>query len=127
MKTDTLTLIPSTEYGIPSGNYDGSTTTFSGDRQKGVGYYKSASSTQTIRFSTNDFVGAITIQCSLDTDPSADNEWFDAYVFPGDSATDGSTAITTDYSITLTGNFAWIRATVSSFTGGTISLVTLTY
>lgn len=119
MKTSSLTLIPETEY---SG-----TAAFSGDRQKGVGYYKSSSSTQSIRFQTDDFAGAITIQGSLDADPTEDSEWFDAYVFPGDSATDGSTAITTDYSITLTGNFTWLRATVSGFTGGTINSVTLTY
>lgn len=119
MKTSGLTLIPETDY---SG-----TAAFSGDRQKGIGYYKSTSSTQSIRFQTDDFAGAITIQASLDSDPTEDSKWFDAYVFPGDSATDGSTAITTDYSITLTGNFAWIRATVSGFTGGTINSVTLTY
>ena len=128
MKTNSLILLPETEYGVPSGNYNGSSeTTFSGDRVKGVGYYKSSSSTQTIRFRANDFVGLVTVQASLDADPTADTDWFDAYVFPGDSTIDGSTAVTTDYSITLTGNFAWIRATVSEFTGGTIGSITLTY
>ena len=119
MKTDSLTLIPTTEY---SG-----TAAFDGDRQKGVGYYKRSSSTQTVRFITDDFAGVITIQASLDTDPTVDSEWFDVYTFPGDSAQDGSTAISTDFSTSLTGNFAWIRATVSAFTGGTITGVTLTY
>ena len=128
MKTSSLPLLPETEYGVPSGNYDGSgETTFSGDRLKGVGYYKSSSSTQSIRFQSNDFVGLITVQASLDSDPTEDSDWFDAYVFPGDSTIDGSTAVTTDYSITLTGNFTWLRATVSAFTGGTIAGVTLTY
>ena len=128
MKTDSLTLIPNTEYGVPSGNYDGSSeTSFSGDRQKGVGYYKRTSSTQTIRFQTDEFVGAITIQGSLDTDPTADSKWFNVYVFPNDSTPDGSTAISTDFSTSLTGNFVWLRATVSAFAGGTITSVTLTY
>ena len=128
MKTDSLTLIPETEYGVPSGNYDGSSeTSFSGDRQKGVGYYKRSGSTQTVRFRTDDFAGVITIQGSLDTDPTADTEWFDLYTFPGDSAQDGSTAISADFSTSLTGNFAWLRASVSAFTGGTITSVTLTY
>ena len=128
MKTDSLTLIPETEYGVPSGNYDGSSeTSFSGDRQKGVGYYKRSGSTQTVRFQTDEFVGTITIQGSLDSDPTADSEWFDIYTFPNDSTPDGSTAITTDFSTTLTGNFVWIRATAASFTGGTIDSVTLTY
>ena len=119
MKTDSLTLIPTTEF---SG-----TAAFSGDRQKGVGYYKRSGSTQTVRFRTDDFAGVITIQGSLDTDPTADSEWFDVYTFPGDSTQDGSTAISTDFSTTLTGNFAWVRATVRAFTGGTITSVILTY
>jgi len=128
VKTSGLILLPETIWGEPSGNYDGSSeTAFNGDRQKAVGYYKSTSSTQSIRFQSNDFVGLITIQGSLDADPYEDSEWFDAYVFPGDSTIDGSTAVTTDYSITLTGNFTWLRATVSAFTGGTINSVTLTY
>lgn len=119
MKTNSLTLISETEYsGTPA---------FVSDRQKGVGYYKRSSSTQTVRFITDDFAGVITIQASLDTDPTEDSAWFDVYVFPGDSVQDGSTAISTDFSTSLTGNFAWIRASVSAFTGGTINSVTLTY
>ena len=119
MKTDSLTLISTTEF---SG-----TAAFSGDRQKGVGYYKRSGSTQTVRFRTDDFAGVITVQGSLDTDPTVDSEWFDIYVFPNDSTQDGSTAISTDFSTTLTGNFVWVRANVSAFTGGTITSVTLTY
>ena len=119
MKTDSLVLFSETEY---SG-----TAVVSGDRQKGVGYYNSSSSTQSIRFQTNDYAGTIVIQASLNSDPTEDSDWFDAYTFPGDSAVDGSTAITTDYSITLTGNFAWIRATTNAWTGGTIDAVTLSY
>ena len=119
MKTSSLVLIPETEY---SG-----TASLSGDRQKAVGYYRRSASTQTVRFQTNDFAGTITVQASLDSDPTEDSHWFDVYVFPGDSTQDGSTAITTDFSTSLTGNFVWIRAVVGSFTGGTINTVTLTY
>jgi hypothetical protein len=119
VKTDSLTLIPTTEFsGVAA---------FSGDRQKGVGYYKRTSSSQTVRFRTDDFAGTITIQASLDTDPTQDSEWFDVYTFPGDSSQDGSTAISSDFSTSLTGNFVWLRATVSAFAGGTITGVTLTY
>lgn len=124
----TVTLLGETIYGEPSGNYDGSTELlFSEERHKAVGYYKSTSTSQTVRFSTNDFVGLIVLQASLDADPTNDSDWFDAYTFPGDSTIDGSTAITTAYSITLHGNFTWIRAQVQQFTGGTIDSVTLTY
>ena len=119
MKTSALVLIPKTEY-------DG-TSVLVGDRQKGAGYYRRNSSSQTVRLQTNDFAGTIAIQASLDTDPVNDQDWFDVYNFPGDSSQDGSTAITTDFSTTLTGNFVWIRAVVRDYSGGTITLVTLTY
>lgn len=127
MITQNLVLVPETQQGTPVGNYDGSSLTFSGDRQKAVAYYKGSSTSQTIRFRSDDFPGTVVIQASLDSDPDSDDHWFDAYTFPGDSATDGSTAITTDYSITLTGNFTWIRATVTGFSSGSIGSITLTY
>jgi len=130
MKQGSLTLVPETEYGIPSGNYDGSSeTSFSGDRQKAVGYYKKSSTTNSVRFICDDFVGTITLYGSLDEDPTADADWFSLYVFPTDdsSSLDGSTAISTDYSVSITGKFTWMKATVSSFTGGTINSVTLSY
>lgn len=127
MKTQNLVLLSETEYGIPSGNYDGSSSSFSSDRAKAVGYYKSSATSQSIRFTSNDFAGSVNIEATLDSDPQADTNWFDAYTFPGDSAVDGSSAITTDYSITLQGKFTWIRATVENFTGGTIGPITITY
>ena len=119
MKTNNLSLLPETEFSGASA--------ITGDRQKGVGYYTRTSSSQTVRFRTDDFAGTITIQASLDSDPTADNQWFDVYVFPGDSTQDGSTAISTDFSTSITGNFVWVRAVVSNYTGGTINSVTITY
>lgn len=127
MITQNIVLVPETEQGVPLGNYDGSSLAFSGDRQKAVAYYKGTSTSQTIRFRSNDFPGSVIIQASLDDDPTNDTHWFDAYTFPGDSAVDGSSAITTDYTISLQGNFTWIRATVTGFTTGSIGAVTLTY
>lgn len=127
MKTQPIALIDFTTYGVPSGNYDGSSPTFTSDRQKASNYYKRSSSSQTLRFTTDDFPGEIVIQASLDTDPTEDSHWFDIYTFPGDSATDGSTAITTDYATAVTGRFAWIRAVVTGFTDGTIDTVLLSY
>lgn len=123
MKTENLALLPLTTYGTPSGNYDGSSdTAFDGDRQKGVGYYRRRSSTQSIRFQLTEFVGIITIQGTLDADPQTDSEWFDVYEYG-----DGSSIETADFSQAITGNFTWLRAHVTAFTGGTITAVTLTY
>jgi len=123
MKTQDLELLPLTIYGVPSGNYDGSSDMdFSGDRQKAVAYYRRQSGTQSVRFVTTDFLGIIKIQASLDADPTQDEDWFDVYEFPDDSA-----EITIDFSQSLIGNFAWIRAHVIGFLGGTINSVTVTY
>jgi len=123
MKTQDLVLLPLTVYGTPSGNYDGSSDTdFAGDRQKGVGYYRRSSGTQSVMFDVNDFIGEIKIQGSLDDDPTADSAWFDVYTFPDDSAATSATV-----SVALTGNFAWLRAKVTGFLGGTINSVLLTY
>lgn len=127
MKTQPLTLIPLTTYGVPSGNYNGVSLTFTSDRQKASNYYRRSSSSQTFRFTTDEFVGAISIQASLNTDPTEDSHWFEIYSFPGDSATDGSTAISSNYATAIAGRFTWIRAVVTGFTDGTITTVTLSY
>ena len=119
MKSSSLILIPVTE--------SNSTSVITGTRQKAVGYYIGQGNSQSIRFISDDFPGIVTIQGTLDANPTTDSEWVDVYVFPGDSAIDGSTAITTDYSITLYGKFTWIRAIVSQFTDGEIGPITLSY
>jgi hypothetical protein len=128
MKQDSLVLIPETEYGIPSGNYDGSSElSFSGDRQKGVAYYLSTDFINTVRFQTDEFGGSIKIEASLEDDPTEDTDWFTIYTFPGDSTIDASTVVTADYATGIYGKFVWIRATVEDFVAGTIDQVTLSY
>jgi hypothetical protein len=128
MKQDSLVLIPFTEYGVPGGNYDGSSElSFSGDRQKGVGYYLSSNFINTVRFQTDEFGGSIKIEACLDDDPTEDSDWFTVYSFPGDSTVDGSTVVTTDYSTGIYGKFVWVRATVENFVAGTVDQVTLSY
>jgi hypothetical protein len=123
MKTTNLVLLPLTIYGIPSGNYDGSSdTAFDGDRQKGVGYYRSRRSTQSIRFQLSGFVGIIKLQGTLDADPESDAQWFDVYEYGN-----GSSIESGDFSLSLKGNFTWLRARVTGFINGTITSVTVTY
>ena len=134
MKSSGLVLITETIYAA------GTPTTVTGTRQKGVGYYLGQGNGQNIRFIADDFPGIVTIQASLDTDPKTadsypadyptgliEEDWFDVYTFPGDSAVDGSTAITTDYSIYLPGKYTWVRAIVSQFDSGKIGPITMSY
>ena len=133
MKSSSLVLIAETEFAA-------GTTVITGTRQKGVGYYLGQGNGANIRFIADDFPGVVTIQASLDTDPkTADSypseyptglieaDWFDVYTFPGDSAIDGSTAVTTDYTIYLPGKYTWVRAIVTQFTSGKIGPITMSY
>ena len=60
----------------------------------------------------------IDIEASLDADPEVDTEWFLVNTIG---------AGTQNLSLSIKGNFTWIRAYVRGFTGGTINSVTITY
>jgi len=122
MKTSSLQLLPTTTQGTPSGNYDGSSTDFFGDKQKAASYYLQGNELQTVALFANGFVGTVTVQASLATDPT-DADWFDIYTFPSD----GSSVYTDNFAVNLTGNYVWIRASVADFTDGTINKATLAY
>jgi hypothetical protein len=122
MKTTTLQLLPTTTYGTPSGNYDGSSQDFDGDRQQAANYYGGFGGLQTVAIFLNAFQGRIRIEASLDSDPVADSQWFRVYDF--DSTED---ATTDNFSTNITGNFVWIRTKVLDFEAGTISKIMLSY
>ena len=125
MAITTVTLLPSTTYGTPSGNYDGSSEDFIGDPQKAANYYRGRGGTQTIRWVYLGVQGRVTIQATLDNDP-ADSRWFEVAA-TGDGSTDDSTTITATYIQAVVGNFTWLRAVVTNFTDGTIEVVQATY
>jgi hypothetical protein len=120
MSITNLTILPTTTYGTPLGNYDGSSADFVSDAVQGVGYYAGQGSLQTAFITATGLLGVITIQATLDNDPVTAN-WFDVLEF-GDAS-----SVTTDYyPVNLTGNFTWIRAAVTYFEAGSMS-VTLAY
>lgn len=125
MAITTVTLLPSTTYGTPSGNYDGSSEDFIGDPQKAANYYRGRGGTQTIRWVYLGVQGRVTIQATLDNDP-ADSRWFEVAA-TGDGSTDDSTTITATYIQAVVGNFTWLRAVVTNFKDGTIEVVQATY
>ena len=122
MKTTTLQLLPTTTYGTPSGNYDGSSQDWSGDRQQAANYYGGFGGLQTIAYYLNAFQGRIKIEASLDSDPVSDAAWFKVDEF------DSTTSPTTNnFSVNITGNFTWIRANVEDFDAGTITKLYMSY
>lgn len=122
MTATRLPLLPLTTFGVPSGNYDGSTPDFSGDPVTAAAYYR-AQGVQTVRYELTGFTGTIHIEATLDSTPSVeDRNWFSLFSFPV-----GTAPFTLTGSTDSIGNFVWLRARVEGFTGGTINYVTEVY
>jgi hypothetical protein len=118
----TRTILGTTVYGTPAGNYDGSSQDWSSDPVTAANYYRGRGGVQTITFGVTQFEGDMILEACLDEDPAEAN-WFTTYIYG-----DGSTIPLTDYHpATVTGNFTWMRVRVEGFSGGTINAVTITY
>jgi hypothetical protein len=122
MRTTTLQLLPTTSYGTPSGNYDGSSQDWNGDDQQASNYYGGFGGLQTVAFYLNQFQGRIRIQATLDSLPTTDSDWFQVYDFNSISS-----ATTNNFSTNITGYFVWLRAKVEDFEAGTITKLMLSY
>jgi hypothetical protein len=116
----TKTILGTTEYGVPSGNYDGSSQDWSSDPVTAANYYQGRGGVQTVTFSVDAFAGTMYLEACLDADPAEAN-WFTTYIYG-----DGS-PLTDLHPETVTGNFTWMRIRVVGFDGGIINSVTITY
>ncbi len=121
MSVNTLTILGTTQYGVPSGNYDGSSQDFDSDGAKGVGYYRGQGSIQTVYQRLTGFQGIITIQATLD------QNWEDANWVDVNELGDASTVISGTYPVSLTGNYTWFRANIRDFSDGRIDSITVVY
>ena len=118
----TQTILSTTTYGVPSGNYDGSSSIWFSDAVQAADYYRGRGGVQTIRFDLNNFEGRIFLEGTLNSD-SPNANWFITYELG-----DGSTVPITDIvPHTVVGNFTWMRLRITGFEGGTINSVTITY
>lgn len=119
----TQQLLSSTTFGTAGGNYDGSATTFNSKQIKASGHEGYTNGLHTLVGVVKDFVGIITIQATLATAPSLDEDWFDLSVLIGDGST-----ITTDGAVSnVTVSATYIRLKISSFTAGNITQVQIRY
>ena len=115
----TLTLLPLTEYGVPSGNYDGSSLDFVGNAVPAANYYGGQGPIQTFTYTFANLIANVTTQATLSDSPEQ-AAWFDVYNF-------GTNVITSStYASTVMGNFSWLRVSVTDFTSGNIT-ATATY
>ena len=116
-----LTLLPLTVYGTPSGNYNGSSTTFVGNSIPAANYYAGQGAIQTLTYTIDGLLAVITIQATLENDtPQA--AWFDI-----DSYGNVSVPTTATQATSVIGNFSHLRAVVTDFTAGNITSVTAAY
>lgn len=121
MSVNTLTILGLTQYGVPSGNYDGSSLDFDSDGAKGVGYYRGQGSIQTVYRRLVGFQGVITIQGTLDQNWETAN-WADVNTF--DCTIAPATGV---HPVSLTGNYTWLRVRITDFTAGQIDSITVVY
>jgi hypothetical protein len=115
----TLALLPSTTFGTPSGNYNGSSTSFVGNAVPAANYYGGQGSVQTLSFTVANLTAILTTQATLNDDPTLD-QWFDVYALTANATSN----TTTNSPI---GNFSWLRVAVTNFTAGNITVATATY
>jgi hypothetical protein len=117
MMISTETLLRDVMYGVPSGNYDGSSLDWVSDSVKGSDYYQGRGGVQTIAVDVEGFLGSIVVEATLDSDPNSAG-WFSTINF---------TDATVQRSQSVMGNFTWIRARIRNFTAGTINLLKVNY
>lgn len=123
MSVNTVSVLSAVEYGVPSGNYDGSSQDFVSDAVPAADFYHGRGGLQTALIRVTAFSGQIILEGSLDTHTES-AKWFSVYEY-GDSSS--ATVITDYHPVSLTGNFVWFRARVVAFDAGTIDFVNLTY
>ena len=97
---------------------DSTSSTVTGTKFKGDGYYGRADGFHTVQYNVAGFNGTIKMQGTLATDP-AEADYFDI---------DGTESMGTEgsYFYNFTGNFVWVRAVVT-FTRGTVQSILLNH
>lgn len=123
MAVNTKTILDTTIYGVPSGNYDGSSQDFVSEAAQAAAYYLGRAGVQTVAFRVTDFSGQIVLQGTLADNPDTAS-WSTVYEY-GEPST--SVTITDYHPVGITGNFTWLRVQVLSFDAGTIDSVTAIY
>jgi hypothetical protein len=122
MSLTTEILLERTEYGVPSGNYDGSSQDFYGDPKPAVNYFRGRGSLQTVTYDFDGFVGDVAVEATLDADPAAA-----VWVVVAEIGADSSTQFTGRYTSNLVGNYTWLRVRVENFSDNIIRSIRVTY
>jgi hypothetical protein len=109
---------------IPSTTHNGQNTdpvTITSDPYKGSGYFGFGFGLHTVSYQTTNFIGNIKIQATLASTPG-ESDWFDV----GETIQDNEVATTAANIYSFTGNFVWVRATLT-YTAGTVNKISYNY
>jgi len=91
--------------------------TYISERVKGDGYYGSSDGIHTVAYTaTPTFIGTITMQASLATDPGS-NDWFDVNNTTVNYTVFNNRNTSTVDCYNFTGNFVWVRGRVEIVDG----------
>ena len=134
MSTNSETIIPST-----SRTLHGSAS-LTGNPYKGDGFYGRSDGLHTIQSSVTGFIGRISIQGTLEINPT-ESDWFTVELGTGAMSVDTTGLIAeqnitfVDYTAATTntktynfiGNLVWIRAKISNWVDGTINSIKLNH
>jgi hypothetical protein len=91
--------------------------TYISERVKGDGYYGSSDGIHTVAYTaTPTFIGTITMQASLATDPGS-NDWFDVNNTTVNYTVFNNRNTSTVDCYNFTGNFVWVRGRVEIVNG----------
>ena len=112
----TQTLVDNVTYGSASGNYDGSSQDWLSNAVPAANYYGGQGALQTVTYRLQDFVGVITIQATLN-DLKDSAPWFEVATY-----SNGITVETGTIPVNVVGNFTWLRAEITEFSSGTITI-----
>jgi hypothetical protein len=107
---------------------------------KAANYYGINNALQTVVFKLTDFVGTVTLQASLATQP-AENDWFSVNLLSNKYSVDTTglatqtpkSSISSNLGISTTeiynfeGNYLWLRGRITAFTAGTVNGITINY
>jgi hypothetical protein len=121
----TVPILTVTEYGVPAGNYDGSSLDFVSNGATAANYYGGQGSIQTVTFRVTGFQGNIRLEATLDDSLAVNTDqaaWAEVYDY------DHLLAPTTEFHpVTITGNFTYMRVRVLGFVAGTINSIAIAY
>ena len=123
---------------LETSSHTSGTQTLKSEKVKGDAYFGTTDGLHTVMIDLAGFIGTIKIQGSLENDPTA-TDWFDIDLSDGEFTIDTTgkvtdvvvdnlaytVAETSMKSYNSTGNFVWLRADVSNWTGGTINRIEL--